>query len=110
ARAWFQQALAVLEALPESRSTVEQAFETRLELRPVLTLLADLRRQKEFLREAEVLAERLNDDSRRGRVCAYLTSAHALLGELDEALKAGTRALEIAGRDRKSTRLNSSHE
>jgi len=98
ARAWFQQALAVLEALPESRSTVEQAFETRLELRPVLTLLADLRRQKEFLREAEVLAERLNDDSRRGRVCAYLTSAHALLGELDEALKAGTRALEIAGR------------
>ena len=37
ARAWFEQALGVLEALPESQSTLEQAFEIRLELRPVLT-------------------------------------------------------------------------
>ena len=36
ARAWFEQALGVLEALPESPSTLEQAFEIRLELRPVL--------------------------------------------------------------------------
>ena len=37
ARGWFEQALGVLEALPESPSTLEQAFEIRLELRPVLT-------------------------------------------------------------------------
>jgi tetratricopeptide (TPR) repeat protein len=52
----------------------------------------------ERLREAETLAERLNDDRRRGRVCAVLTNAHSLLGEPEEALVTGTRALEIAGR------------
>ena len=52
----------------------------------------------ERLREAEALAERLNDDRRRGRVCAFMTNAHSLLGELDEALVTGTRALEIAER------------
>ena len=36
ARAWFEQALGVLEVLPESPSTLEQAFEIRLELRAVL--------------------------------------------------------------------------
>ena len=33
ARGWFEQALGVLEALPESQSTLEQGFEIRLELR-----------------------------------------------------------------------------
>ena len=50
------------------------------------------------LREAEALAERLNDDRRRGRVCAFMTNIHSMLGDLDEALVTGTRALEIAGR------------
>ena len=40
----------------------------------------------------------MNDDRRRGRVCAFVTNVHSLLGELDEALVTGTRALEIAGR------------
>ena len=52
----------------------------------------------EHLREAEALAERLKDDRRRGRVCAFMTTVHSTLGELDEALATGTRALEIAGR------------
>jgi tetratricopeptide (TPR) repeat protein len=98
ARVWFEQAVGVLEALPESQSTLEQAFEIRLELRPVLSLLGEGRRMLERLREAEALAERLNDDRRRGRVCALMTNVHQLLGELDEALVTGTRALEIAGR------------
>jgi hypothetical protein len=52
----------------------------------------------ETLREAETLCEQLNDDRRRGRVCTFMTSIHTQLGELDEALVAGTRALEIAER------------
>jgi tetratricopeptide (TPR) repeat protein len=52
----------------------------------------------ERLREAEALAERLNDDRRRGRVRAFMTITHSQLGELDEALASGTHALEIAGR------------
>ena len=42
ARGWFEQALGVLDALPESPSTLEQAFEIRLELRPVLTELGEV--------------------------------------------------------------------
>jgi DNA-binding SARP family transcriptional activator len=97
ARAWFEQALGVLEALPESQATLEQAFEIRLELRPILNLLGEIQRVLDCLREAEALAERLNDDRRRGRVYAFMTNAHSLLGELDEALVTGTRAVEIAG-------------
>jgi predicted ATPase len=98
ARIWFEQALGVLEALSEDRSALEQAFEIRLELRPVLSQLGEVRRMLERLREAEALAERLDDDRRRGRVYAFMTLTHSHLGELDEALVAGTRALEIAGR------------
>ena len=39
ARVWFEQTLGVLETLPASPSTLEQAFEIRLELRPVLSQL-----------------------------------------------------------------------
>jgi class 3 adenylate cyclase/tetratricopeptide (TPR) repeat protein len=98
ARVWFEQALGVLEALPESQSTLEQAFEIRLELRPVMQQLGEGRRMLERLREAEALAERLNDDRRRGRVYALATNDYSRLGELDEALVTGSRALEIAGR------------
>jgi DNA-binding SARP family transcriptional activator len=96
ARVWFEQALGVLEALPEGQSTLEQAFEIRLELRQVLAQVGEFRTTLECLREAEALAERLNDDGRRGRVWAFLTNIHSLLEELDEALVTGTRALEIA--------------
>jgi class 3 adenylate cyclase/tetratricopeptide (TPR) repeat protein len=98
ARAWFEQAIAILASLPECRSTLEQAFDVRLELRQTLNQLAEIRQLLERLREAETLAERLNDDRRRGQVCAFMTNSHSLLGELDDALASGTRALEIAAR------------
>jgi class 3 adenylate cyclase/tetratricopeptide (TPR) repeat protein len=98
ARSWLEQALGVLEALPESQSTLEQGFELRLELRPVLVQLGEVRRSLELMREAGVLAERLNDDRRRGWVYAFTTVTLSLLGELDEALVTGTRALDIARR------------
>jgi tetratricopeptide (TPR) repeat protein len=92
----FEQALHLLEALPESRLTLEQGCDLRLELRPVLSQLGEGRRLRQRLREAEALAERLNDDHRRGQVCSLLTNVHTALGELDEALACGTRALAIA--------------
>ncbi len=94
----FEQALHLLEALPESQSTLEQGCDLRLELRVVLALLGEGRRVLECLREAEALAERLNDDRRRGRVYAFMTISQSMVGELDETLVAGSRALEIAGR------------
>jgi tetratricopeptide (TPR) repeat protein len=49
-------------------------------------------------REAAKVAERLNDDGRRGRVYAVMILTHTHLGELDEALFSATQALEIARR------------
>jgi class 3 adenylate cyclase/tetratricopeptide (TPR) repeat protein len=97
ALSFFEQALGVLEALPESPSRLEQAFDIRLELRPAISNLGEVRPTLERLREAQTLAERLNDDRRQGWVSAFMTNTHSLLGELEEALATGTRALEIAG-------------
>ena len=98
ARSSLEQALAVLETLPETGATLEQGFEIRLELRPVLTQLGEPRGALLRLREAEALAERLDDENRRGRVSALVTGVLNDLGELDDALVTGARALEIAGR------------
>src|SRR5215813_2050074 len=98
ARTCFDQALSILETLPETEPTLEMGFEIRLELRQTLVQLGDVARALERLLEAEALAERLNDDRRRGRVCALMTTTHTLRGEPDEALASGTRALAIAGR------------
>jgi DNA-binding SARP family transcriptional activator/tetratricopeptide (TPR) repeat protein len=98
ARAWFEQAASLVESLPPSAATMAQAFEIRLELRPVLNLLGEVRRALECIREAEALADRLDDDRRRGQACAIMTNLHSLLGEVDEALDAGRRGLVIAGR------------
>jgi class 3 adenylate cyclase/tetratricopeptide (TPR) repeat protein len=98
ARACFEQALGILKLLPESEAALENAFEIRLELRPVLRQLGEVRQMLEQLREAEALAERLKDDRRRGQVCSFMTTVLSTLDELDEALETGTRAVEIARR------------
>jgi tetratricopeptide (TPR) repeat protein len=98
ALACFDLALAALAHLPESRFWLEQAFEIRLELRTVLSWCGEIRLARARLCEAEALAERLSDDSRRGRVCAFMANIHSQLGELDEGIAFGSRALEIAGR------------
>ena len=94
----FERARSLLETLPESQFTLEQGCDLRLELRPVLLELGRRPQMLECLREAEALAERLNDDRRRGRIYAFMTVTHSLRGELDEALASGSRALEIARR------------
>jgi DNA-binding SARP family transcriptional activator/tetratricopeptide (TPR) repeat protein len=98
ARACFVQALDALEPLAESPTNLEHAFEIRLELRPVLIQLGEYRQALARLREAEALAERLDDDHRRGRVGAFMANILSRLDEPGEALVSGRRALELAGR------------
>jgi tetratricopeptide (TPR) repeat protein len=93
---FFEQALSALDELPESRPVQEQGFDIRLDLRRVLIQLGEVRQVLEQLRQAETLAEELSDDYRRGRVCAFMTNVHGQLGELDEPLAWGRRALAIA--------------
>jgi tetratricopeptide (TPR) repeat protein len=98
ARDRFEQALDVLATLPESRPIVELRIDLCLELRPLLVHLGEVGRALERLREAERLADDLDDDRRRGRVCAVMANAFSLLGEPDEALVVGRRAMGIARR------------
>src|SRR5262249_42700276 len=95
---FFDQALGIVETLSETDSTLQMGFDIRLELRQTLSQLGETARALERVLEAEVLAERLNDDRRRGRACALMTTIHTQRGEPDEALASGTRALAIAGR------------
>jgi class 3 adenylate cyclase/tetratricopeptide (TPR) repeat protein len=97
ALAWFEQALEALAEVPESRPTLEQGFDIRLEMRPVLSQLAEQRRAFERVVEAQALAERLDDDHRRGLVYAFMAS-HQASNAPSEALVAGRRALAIAER------------
>ncbi len=94
----FERALHLLAGLPESPSALGQAFEVRLELRLTLARLGQFPAALEHLREAESLAERLDDDLRRCRVGALKTNLHTNRGEMDEAVASGNRALELAAR------------
>jgi tetratricopeptide (TPR) repeat protein len=88
--ACFERALAALGHLPRDRSTVEQAYDIRIELRPALNQSGEIREVLENLRAAQELADELDDDRRRGQVYALMTAQY------DEAVVTGTRAREIA--------------
>jgi class 3 adenylate cyclase/tetratricopeptide (TPR) repeat protein len=94
--AYFEQALEALTHLPESRSTLEQSIDLRLDVRHPLNQLGETERILEHLREAERLAEALDDQLRLGRVAAYLTTYYYAVGNQERAVASGQRALTIA--------------
>src|SRR5262245_31584568 len=70
--AYFEQALAALQHLPESHDTLAQAIDLRIDLRQVLYPLGQFERLLGYLREAEALAMALGDQLRLGWVSACL--------------------------------------
>jgi tetratricopeptide (TPR) repeat protein len=93
--AHLEQALVVLERLPEGRLRTEQAIDIRLDLRLSLLPLGELERILPYLREAEGLAEQLGDQHRLGRLSVYMTGQYYLRGDHDRALEYGGRAQAI---------------
>ena len=91
----FQDALAALKRLPETRETTEQAIDLRLDLRPPLLQLGRLDDVLRVSREAERLASDLGDEARLARVYAYLINYHYLKGETKQAIEYGQRCLEV---------------
>jgi class 3 adenylate cyclase/tetratricopeptide (TPR) repeat protein len=98
---YFEQALSALGHLPETRDTSAQAIDLRLALRPALFLLGDGRHILVALREAESLAEALDDPRRLGQVSSFLSFHFFARGAYDQAIATGQRArtLAIAGGD-----------
>jgi tetratricopeptide (TPR) repeat protein len=94
---YFDQALEALKHLPESRQRIEQAIDIRIEMRSSLQPLGEQAKVLERMREAEVLAETLNDQRRIGQISAYLAGYFVQAGDDPiQAIEKGERALAIA--------------
>jgi class 3 adenylate cyclase/tetratricopeptide (TPR) repeat protein len=78
--AYLEQALTALGHLPESRETTEQAIDVRFDLGNALYPLAEFGRIAACLREAELLARRLDDQRRLGWVSVYLCRQSLITG------------------------------
>jgi tetratricopeptide (TPR) repeat protein len=96
AMACYEQALQVLQQLPDCRATREQAIDLRLDLRNALAQLEDWGRTLELLREATTLAETLGDHRRQALIERALANYFRRIGDYDSALVAGQRAYTLA--------------
>src|SRR5262249_25168637 len=93
----FEQALAALEHVPDSRAATEQAIDLRLGLRTALNALAEPpERILAHLRRAETLAQTLGDHLRLGWVYAAMGNNFWRVGEVDHAIDYCQRALALA--------------
>jgi class 3 adenylate cyclase/tetratricopeptide (TPR) repeat protein len=94
---YFERALEALKHLPKSRQTIEQAIDILIDMRSSLQPLWEQAKVLERMREAEVLAETLDDQHRLGQVSAYLSGYFIQAGDDPiQAIEKGERALGIA--------------
>jgi tetratricopeptide (TPR) repeat protein len=94
--ACYEQALQVLQRLPDCRATRAQAIDLRLDLRNALAQLEDWGRTLALLREATTLAETLGDHRRQVLIESSLANYFRRIGDYDSALVAGQRAYTLA--------------
>src|SRR6266849_5628437 len=94
--ACFEQALAALGHLPETRETLERAIDLRFDLRTALLPLGEFERIFRCLREAEGLARRLDDQRRLGQMSVHMCHNFYMTGHPTEALAFGQNALALA--------------
>jgi class 3 adenylate cyclase/tetratricopeptide (TPR) repeat protein len=92
----FEQALGAVAHLPQSRDTREQAIDLRLALRSALLPSSDYGRILAYLREAEGLAEALDDPRRLAQVSLFLSENFRFMGAYDQAIAAAQHALALA--------------
>jgi tetratricopeptide (TPR) repeat protein len=92
----FEESLNALRLLPASRDAVSRELNLRMDLRQTLYPLGRFADLRDHLREAERLAETLDDPLRLGQVSAYVSNYAWVTGDLPRALASGRRALALA--------------
>jgi len=92
----FDQAIEALAQLPKGRGTSKQAIDIQLGLRNALVPLGELKRAMDGLREAESEAVAIDDRRRLAKINIWRTNALTLQGDLEDAIRYGRRAVEIA--------------
>jgi tetratricopeptide (TPR) repeat protein len=93
---YFEQALEALGHLPETADTRGLAMEIHIDLGDALIPLGEHGRSRALLGEAEALARHLDDRSPLARVLVKMAIARRLQGDLEGAVTAGQRALDLA--------------
>jgi class 3 adenylate cyclase/tetratricopeptide (TPR) repeat protein len=94
---WFEATLQALKRLPESPEVFAEAIDVRLDLRVALIPLGQHEKMLDLMREAESMATRLGDRGRLGLVLADICARLRNVGEHQQAIEVGRRALAIAG-------------
>src|SRR5262249_33234708 len=92
----YEQALAALARLPETREAMEQGIDVRLALRNALWPLGRFESGFEHVQAAERLATALDDQRRLGWIAAYLSEHTRQTGHVADAPAFAHRALTIA--------------
>ena len=93
---FFERALRVLETLPETRATLEQAIDLRVDLKTSLIPLGQFERIVSHLREAEGLAKRLDDQWRLCQFSVHMCQTLGLSGNPKDAVAFGQDAQVLA--------------
>jgi DNA-binding NtrC family response regulator/tetratricopeptide (TPR) repeat protein len=93
--AWYEQALSVLQRMPETRETQEQSVDLRLELRMAHWWAGELGKLLPSLREAERLARTLGDQRRLGWVWSWIGQYLLVTGDSSQALAYAQNAENI---------------
>jgi tetratricopeptide (TPR) repeat protein len=92
----LEQALTALRHLPEGRETTSFAVDLRLELAFALAQSARYGDILQRMKEAEPLAESLDDRTRLGQVLVRMAQALRLRGDYTDALRVGHRVVAVA--------------
>src|SRR5439155_15248241 len=93
---YFEPALLALGHLPESRDTQLHAVDLRVDLTEAFMRSGQHGRCLDYLREAERLAEALDDQRRLGQVAADMATYYWATGDHDRAIQSSQRALTSA--------------
>jgi DNA-binding SARP family transcriptional activator/tetratricopeptide (TPR) repeat protein len=94
--ACFEEALGALRRLPASPEADGRNLDVRIELRQSLYPMGRFADLGRHLREAQRIAEKLDDGARLARVAAYMSNHAWITGDLSHALAFGERALALA--------------
>jgi class 3 adenylate cyclase/tetratricopeptide (TPR) repeat protein len=92
---YLEQALEAIDRLPESRQMTELSIDLRLDLRNALVPVGDEARMGDQVREAEVLARKLGDQRRLGRIATFMVIQCLNTGRYDQGVRFGQEALSI---------------
>ena len=96
ARGFLEQAITLVHRLPKQQSTLELAFDLRIEMQTSLAFLDEVNEALGYVHEAKALAESLGDPARLGHALTILSDWLWTVGDLNQAVEAGHEAQRIA--------------